>query len=63
MKFISYSCVFTREILGFSKISRDVSWAKIKPGSRELNPILYMSKVNVVARGIRYFCRIPERLL
>ena len=53
MKFKSYKCVFigkineihilineksNRDISGFFKISRDTSWPKIKPGSRELNP-------------------------
>ena len=53
MKFISYKCEFVgkineihilineksnREILGFFKISRDISGPKIEPGSRELNP-------------------------
>ena len=53
MKFISYRCEFVgkineihiliitksnRDIPGFFIISRDISWPKIEPGSRELNP-------------------------
>ena len=56
MKFIGYKCEFNgkiieihilfneksnREIPGFFKIPRDISWPKIEPGSRELNPTLY----------------------
>ena len=66
MKFIGYKCEFNgkineihilineksnREILGFFKISQDISRPKIEPGSRELNPTAYWSTSNSLPIG------------